>query len=433
MKLETFKSMLLIGLIGLSLILTFSLWNYKTDYSGPHNTDPAYIPETDAGGDVRTKSDVIIPSKAIFHMGEEHYGFDEPSRLIDMYKDIQQWSLTEYAAKEDENFQLEKPYIDIEYPERFPIEVIKSLFTLADDIDLPNWNFKHILISKEEEQNSVSLYFMSVNNRNYIEFTVYDKSASTTVDQLLTQRKNLVEYMVYDEANKPLYLPVEPVELSYRTLAIGEIVPNIFVDALFINPSLVVTPNFGESYFIDGQRDMRVVNNGLRLEFTNPLQNVTERMNTLQIIEKSLADINDHKGWTTDFYVAGIEKSINRIVYQMYYEDYPVFDEHGSTSIEQQWRNQQLYKYNRPLFSLSSTLGGDPTELPSGNDVIYFLENIDKYHIEKVSDAKIGYYVSSIDEKSYSITLEPSWFVLYNGKWQRLNFDELNTYNEGGI
>ncbi|HLR16180.1 MAG TPA: two-component system activity regulator YycH [Bacillota bacterium] len=434
MRLETFKTILLIGLIGLSLILTFSLWSYQNEYNGPHNTNPAYIPESDAGGEVKTKRDVIIPSKAIFHMDGQHYGFDHPSRLVNFYKEIQHWTLTEFVAREDNEFHLDTPYIEMNYPEAFPIEIIKSLFSLADDIELPRWNFDQILFSLEEEKSAVSLYFLSVDERNYIHFTVYDQSAYLAVEGYLDQKKHLVEYTEYNTGHDSFYIPVRPPKLRNQTLTVDIVETNVFVDALFKNPSVVVTPNIGESYFIDGQRDMRVVDNGLRLEFTNPLQNTSERMSSIEIIEQSLADINDHKGWTSDFYVEGIEKSVNRIVYQMYYEDYPVFQDHAAaTTIEQQWRNQQLYKYNRPLFHIVSPLGGDEKELESGNDVIYFLEQMDKYHMEKVKDVKVGYYVTEIDGKQYSITLEPAWFVLYNGSWQRLKFDDLNAYDEGGM
>lgn len=433
MRLEVLKTIILTGLIGLSLILTFSLWSYQTSYSGPHNADPAYIPEADAGGEVKTKRDVVVPSKAIFHIEDEHYGFDHPSNLMNMYKEIQYWSLTEYVEKEDERFELNDSHVEIEYPQSFPTEIIKSLFTLADDVELPNWNFERILISIQEEQKSVSLFFLSVDQRNYIQFTVYDQAAYAKIDELLTEKDHLVKNIVYNENNVPIYLPEKSPSLLSRTISVKTIDARVFVDALFRNPSLVVTPNFGESYFIDGQRDMRVVDEGLRLEFTNPLQNVNERMSSLEVIEESLGNINDHKGWTSDFHIAGIEKSVNRIVYQMYYDDYPVFDESERFSIEQQWRNQKLYKYNRPLYNLLSPLGEEEVELPSGNDVVYYLENMDQIHTEKVTDVKIGYYVSNVDPEYNIITLEPSWFMFYNGRWQRIRFDDLNSLDEGGL
>lgn len=433
MKLETFKTIILFGLIGLSLILSFSLWSYQTNYSGSHNPDPSYVPEVDAGGDVQTKRDVIVPKESIIHTGQSHYGFEHPEHLMDLYKDIQHWTLTEYVAKEEQDYDFDEPYMEMVYPEAFPIEVIKNLFTLADDIDLPNWNFERMLFSLEEEQNAVSIFFLSVDERNYIRFTVYDQSAYTAVSDLLENKEHLVEYMVYNEDHKPFYVPVDTTEVRNRTLAVDTIDPRIFVDALFQNPSLVATPNFGESYFIDGQRDMRVTDDGAGLEFINPLQNTPDRMNSMELIEESLAEVNDHNGWTADYHLAAIDKTVNRIVYQMYYDDYPVFHDQGRTSIEQQWRNQQLYKYNRPLFIFESPLGGDYTELPSGYEVIYFLENIDKYHVEKVSDVQIGYRVADLDVTSYSIiTLEPAWYMLYNGKWQRIDFDELDEQHKGG-
>lgn len=433
MKFETFKSLVLTGLVGLSLLLTFSLWSYQPDYPTSQNTDPAYLPEIDAGGEVETKRGIIVPKRAVFHIEDHFYGFGHPSQLMDLYKEVQHWSLTEYVVREDETIELEEPYIELIYPEAFPIGMSKNLFTLADDIEMSNWSFERVFISMEEEHEAVLIYFPSADGRHHIRFTVYDEDASATINGLLEDQENLVEYNVYNEEYNPLYLPMEPMELRHRTIAVGEIKPVIFVDALFRNPSIVVTPNFGESYFIDGQRDMRVTEDGHRLEFTNPLQNTSDRMSIVEIIEEGLAEINDHKGWTGDFRIMTIDKSINRIVYQMHYEGYPVYHDRGLTLIEQQWRNQQLYKYNRPLFRLVSPFSGGLKELPSGNEVIYFLENIGNYEVEKVSDVQIGYSVSTIDEESHSISLEPAWFMLYNDKWQQIRMEELESYNEGGF
>ncbi len=433
MKFETFKSLVLIGLVGLSLLLTFSVWNYQPDYPTSQNTDPAYIPEIDAGGEVETKRGVVIPTRGIFHIEEEYYGFDQPSKLMDLYKNVQHWSLAEYVERADEEIDLAKPYFEMVYPEMFPIEMVKSLFTLADDIELPNWNFERVLIALEEEHEAIRIYFPSHDERHHIRFTVYEEEAYVMIADILQERDHLVEYIMHHEGHTPLYLPKDPTELSYRTIAVDRIEPPIFVDALFQNPSIVVTPNFGESYFIDGQRDMRVTENGHRLEFINPLQNTTDRMSLVEILEQSLASINDHKGWTADFHVQTIDKSNNRIVYQMHYEGYPVYHEGGLTIIEQQWRNQYLYKYNRPLFRLLSPFSGGLVLLPSGNEVIYFLEHISNYEIEKVSDIQIGYFVADIDEESRSIRLEPAWFMLYNDRWQQIRMDDLESYNEGGF
>lgn len=434
MKYETAKSLLLSSLIILSVVLTFSLWSYQPDYTTSQNTDPEFVAEADAGGEIATKRGVIIPSKAIFHVNNDYFGYGDPNQLLHLYNDLQHWSLTEYVEREDQAIDFhENKYIEMTYPETFPIDMVKSLFTLVDEVVLPNWNFDRILISKEDEQKVVSIYFPSVDGRHHIQFTVYDQQSYERVKSLLDQQEDLVAYMKYDEAAKRIYLPVERTELSHQAVTIETIEPSRFVNALFRNPSIVVTPNFGESYFIDGQRDMRVAAKGNRLEFINPIEGTTDRMGLDEIIEASLTDINDHKGWTADFHIMSIDKSINRIVYQMHYEGYPVYHEDSITLIEQQWRNYQLYKYNRPLFSLLSPFSGGLEELRSGKEVIYFLENIDQYDVNRVSDVQIGYYVPEIDRLAHSITLEPAWFMLYNDTWQRIRFDQMELLLEGGV
>ena len=66
MKLETFKSILLVLLIALSLMLTFGLWNYKSDFE-QLETGKNYASEVSVGGQQgRTRNNLIAPSSIIF-------------------------------------------------------------------------------------------------------------------------------------------------------------------------------------------------------------------------------------------------------------------------------------------------------------------------------------------------------------------------------
>src|SRR5699024_8022339 len=106
-------------------------------------------------------------------------------------------------------------------------------------------------------------------------------------------------FFVFDEGKEPIYLPKYDQEYTKKTFVANTIEPEVFVNALFSTPS-IVTSNVSEAYFTDGQRGMEVVQDGRRLEYTNPIQSQEDRLDALELIDKSMDHINEHKGWTND-------------------------------------------------------------------------------------------------------------------------------------
>src|SRR5699024_7204207 len=119
-----------------------------------------------------------------------------------------------------------------------------------------------------------------------------------------------------------------------------------------------------------------------------------DRMEALDLITRTIENINDHKGWTNDFYLSDVTTATNRVKYQMHYKGYPVFNYSNLSIIEQQWRNHNLYQYDRPIFQLKNELRQETKELVSGESIIETLTNNPNYNMDKVRDLKIGYTLS---------------------------------------
>src|SRR5690625_702715 len=239
-----------------------------------------------------------------------------------------------------------------------------------------------------------------------------------TYEHLLSyfeEEKGLIEYVKYEFTNKPIYVPKGSPNMEKQTLVASSIKPDSFINALFINPNLV-TPNRKEAYFTDGQRGMSVLQDGKKLEFINPIQSSYERLDTMELLEKSINHINDHKGWTNDYMFEGIKESKNRVIYRLYHEGYPVFDHYGLSVMEEEWRGEDLYQYKRPLISIGNVLNTQSVSLMSGESVIHLVENNKSMDEEQIKDIKLGYYLHYLYD-AHSLTLEPSWFILYDGEW----------------
>src|SRR5699024_10901813 len=261
----------------------------------------------------------------------------------------------------------EKKYIELVFPSAVPADLIINLFTFHEDIDPPNWSFERVFLVLDENEHIVELVVLSVDDRKQITAKIEKMEAYDELSASFDSEE-LADYISFGSANEPIYLPKERLKMSSKTLIASSIEPEQFINALFSNPSLV-TPNTREAYFTDGQRGMEVVHDKRKLEFINPIQSSFEILDSYELLDRSVNNINEHKGWTNDFIFEEMNNSSNYIRFRLYYEGFPVFDHYNISIIEQEWREQELYQYARPLVQIGNLLNSEEIELPSGQEV----------------------------------------------------------------
>jgi len=431
MTLETFKSFVLVILIGLSLILTYSLWTFQPNYDR-YKGDLQYVSEVDLGGNVASTKSIIKPHMMVFHKNHEYFSFKQPETAQRLFADFQEYTLANFTTSELTDLTTENHLLEIMFPESLPLEMIQSLFTLEDpDISLPKWTFKTMYLVFAEDDSQIDVHFLSTDEQEQVVFTIESSRAITHLLSTFLQEDNLERYFLVEDLSPHIYLPEDQPEIQTRTLAIERVSPSKLVDALFSNPALV-SPNVGEAYYTDGQRGMRVLNDRKSIEYINPIQSSYEHMDKMDLLDASISKINDHAGWTDDFYLDTIVSSLNQVVYRMHYDDYPIFHQGDLSIIDHQWRQQDVYKYKRPIFHLKSSFGGNTIHLPSGHELMTYLHGHLENNIDHVRDIRLGYNLIYSDSEPYSVNLEPAWFMNYNGQWQVIRMVDPN-HDEGSV
>jgi len=183
----------------------------------------------------------------------------------------------------------------------------------------------------------------------------------------------------------------------------------------------LVTQNVRENYYTDGQRGLRMSQDDLKMDFVNPLQGNYESMTRMELLDHAIANINEQKGWTNSFRFERIEGFINQVRFRMTYDGYGVYDNYGLTLIDQEWRNQLLYKYARPMLEVGNVLNSKDVTLPSGEQVLETIQaHPEKLKIKEIKDIRVGYFLNYVNDVR-SITLEPYWFILYENDWLKFN------------
>ncbi|MGM8212840.1 YycH family regulatory protein [Virgibacillus sp. W0430] len=429
MTYERIKTFILTLLVGISLLLTFALWSNQPNFDQFHDT--RYINQGDLGGKEEKKKGIIEPSSIIFHENGTHYGFKNPLSMASLTKDMHTWVLYDFQPGEARGRPKNKQQVEVIFPSPIPMSILPSLLKFNKENYMPNWSFQRIHITFKEKSRSLELLFLSVDGRKQATAVVDKSDKYELLVNYFKERELFEEYISFSNATTTIYLPKNPVVMHRKTLATTTIEPDLLVNVLFSTPSLV-SANIGEAYFTDSQRGMRLLQDGRAIEYTNPIQSNYERMEIIELFDKSISNINEHKGWTNDYKFESADKSINEIRYRMYYDGYPVFDYADLSVIEQEWRSQELYQYYRPLFVLNNSLGQDEVNLPSGQAVLNYLESSDNFELRNIKDIRIGYHLDDTENASHSIALRPGWYINYNGSWRQV--DVANSYSfKGGM
>lgn len=432
MKLETTKSFILIVLIGISLMLTYGLWSYQPNYD-PLSKTPL-VNEVDIGGQEDTKKDIIAPSKIIYHTNGNYYGFSNPTRQRHLFRNMQSWVMSNFEVKDADGRKAKNYEVEVIFPSAIPMDLVGSTFDFNEDVILPSWPLKRMYFTFESAKASLKVQFMSENGKQQATAIINDSENYEALWSGIQSLDGMRKHILFNEKHTPIYLPAETGDLMKRSFVAESIDANQFVNALFTDPAVVMRPNLaaknsGETYYSDDRRQMRVYHDGQGMEFVNPYTNENDQMDAMGLLERSIANINEHKGWTDDYHLLDIDAPSHRVRYQMFMDGYPIYSSSNLSFIGQEWRDQILTKYQRPLFQFGDFLDSTQVDLPSGSDVVNYLD--DNFNAENILDVQLGYRLSYIKDISPYITLEPAWYMNYNNSWLEVNFEDLSQIKGG--
>lgn len=428
MNFDVIKTYILTFLVLTSLLLTLALWKYEPSLEPLYENE--LVNEVDLGGDERMKRTLIKPSTISFQSNDKYFGLNSPLEGERLYQDMQEWLLSDYQTSEAKGRPTSDYQIEVVFPNVLPVEVIRSLFNVNEDDPLPNWSFERLFIILHEESSTIELMFLSIDGQQELRYHVNTSEAFTSIWRYFENVDELNEYLPFGSSSSPIYVPKDKLEIRSQSLAIQSIDETLLIDVL-LNPSLI-SANLSGSYFTDGQRRLSILQEGRIMEFINPIHSQERLTDAIQLLDLSITHINGHKGWTNDYQLVDIDLQEEVIRYRMFYEGYPIFNSTDLSIIEQEWRNQDLHLYGRPLFSISNLPGGRTVELSSGTEVINYLIESESYQLENIQDIQIGYKIASFDDASYSILLEPTWYMNYKGVWSEVRMNELDEFKRGG-
>ncbi|MFJ7937601.1 YycH family regulatory protein [Peribacillus sp. NPDC096622] len=444
MNFERAKSIILIILVGTSIFLTWSIWTYEPEYDLFEQSSEFIKIKSD----VQIVSDVIKPVSILFHGNGQHFQTSSPAEINEMENEFLQWrfsGIKEVSVKrlqrKFDDFVHEDGSIEIEFSDEIPISLYKTVLNIADT-EVPKFSFDRIIIKQKDISGNVSaVYFVSYDQGEIYQGMVDSKKLRNFMDSFYQGSYDKHPEYTAETINskRTLFVPENPVEINRLEYYIDYLDIGDLKSALFINPKYVRQEpvSVGEEY-TDGTRLMTVNKDNYLISYINPAQKRKLFGSPSALLQKGIEFINDHAGWEDNNYrFAYMSENEQRVVFRLFVNGYPTFNESGMTEIEQIWGKEEIYSYDRPYFKLDSVLPsvGSPEILQSGKEVVNQLKSKDNIDFKSVEDISIGYKLDkSLDSKLVTlVTLEPTWYYRIGDKWFIVPFDEDTGGDQSGL
>ncbi|MFS0821117.1 YycH family regulatory protein [Bacillus sp. 1P02SD] len=426
MKYESIKTTILIILVLLSIVLTWTLWTYQPQYKDIQS-DGVVEEVTE---NVRKETSLIIkPSKVLYHIEGRHFGTFSETELNRVMKEIRTWEIQDvqnitHTVQDDglADFLSRNGHVEIFFPDPFPLQLYKSFLKINDkEHSLISFDRFVIDVNSENREEGI-VYFVSTGDNLVYEGRInsglprdFRRSFYTTA----TRYPEQIEYSL-SETNS-VYLPKDEISVNRLDYFTDTIDIKTFVDRLFTDSDLVKGDRLstGEVY-TDGTRLLRIYTNQKYIEFINPTRMSGNQSDTTDLIQTSIDFVNEHVGWTDDYRFFSWNKESQMTKFKLFVKNIPVFNSNGLVDITQQWENNEIVEYDHPSVSLQIGLPPSEKKLSNGELVMETITSIPNFNPELLDSVTVAYELKENKDNSQFVSLQPTWYYRYNGKWEKV-------------
>lgn len=428
--LEHVKSAVLLILVALSLLLTFSIWTYTPPYATID--DPPVVDIAIA--EKKRTSDVIKPYRMLLsYSGAAGIkGSLNSNEMEGIMGIMRSWTLeapklsdNEVSIEEMNTLLRMQNQLVFSYPAEIPIQSFRQIMPFADQA-IPDFSFDHLIVHWKSQAGESDLHVTFLNSVSQRMFE--SEILSSDIAEVLIRVEDMDRRLpIFNEIVREnlasLYVSSVQLPLEEYTFGLEEISPEKFKNALFSNPNLVRSNPVGTSsqQYTDDTALMNIDYGPRRISYVHPASETELPGDSARLITNSIAFVNEHEGWTDDYRLSRINATTQQITYQLHLKGLPIFSDTMATDMIQYWGISEVYRYIRPYYTLnqSSPFRTARKQLPSGQFIYDYLVAQGDVDMNLVTDIKPGYYVQR-DASQPILVLVPYWYYQLSGTWVRI-------------
>lgn len=439
MNYEHIKTTILIVLITLSVVLTWQLYTFQPEIALLDDT-ARYVPSDSlqAEREERKLRDVIQPEQIILHQNNEFAMIPtNDERFAKIYQNLLRSSLFEVDLLATGPFpkKLESGGIELIFPDAIPIDLFLSFFEQSEEEFLLAISEVDRLFLYGSSDGSVHMQILSIEEERVIELGTSIATPELALflessDQNISVRPLFDPSPPYSsKLSADVYISTEPVKASRLSFQTSLLSTEFYKQTLFTDPGSVkyYQQSDGEDSYTDGNRIITMQNNGLFMEYINPIFIESQDRTSKHIVQSSYEFVNGHGGWSDHYLLTSWRSTDLReeATFLLHVDGYPVlhFDGQGSMSLDIIRSGNQVVSYKRPLFELDNTPIDvrERVDLPSGEEVLERLSQQEFFEPKRLNKLVVGYEM--ITRTTSFVTIEPHWFALYGNRWQKVTFE----------
>ncbi|WJY26807.1 YycH family regulatory protein [Sporosarcina trichiuri] len=423
---EAIKSVVLLLLVILSITFTFSIWSYAPKFKTIDSNQAVEGSVTNVT-DKRPVSDIVLPYKWVFKLGEDDLlGTTDPQDIEPVLSEMMRWKMFGMTAVDQQMTPAEldallkrsNQYV-LYYPGEVPIGVYKDVLEIEDK-NVPEVLFNRLIVNWNPEDSLPEIHFVSTVSKTHYKAKVKMEDTQQFQKSIIKKGKQLGRYKeVPVDETRTLTVADEPLELDHATYIVEEINPSLFKDALFNDPNAVrrnlIDTNTEE--YGDDHAFMNVNTKTKVLRFVYPPDS-QELAIPSELMSTSIEFVNDHNGWTDDYRYSYMNPVSRYIQFQLYDGGLPVFsDIPNETEITEILGDNRIHQYIRPYYTLNSPIKTYKKTLPAATEVAKVLQESDELDATGLEEIKPGYLMFH-DTETGVMRLEPYWFYYIKGNWE---------------
>lgn len=430
MTYENIKSLILVILVCFSVFLTWSIWTYQPNLETMEKTKTVQEVAISAKKDAE---EIVKPDRILYHYSKDkHFGTTSTEEIDKIIAEISRWSFTDFANVSNEvrnlpSFIHNTGNAVILFPDSIPIDFYRTIIDMKEK-KIPNFYFDRIIIDTEGIQKDQGfVYFVSTEKNQVYRSQVPASFVQNFKNGFFHNAEYSLQYVKYFPYkgfnNLVLFLPEEETKMLQYQFLSTPIDSEKFKNALFKVPSVVQKNSHSTiEEYTNGSSLMRVNHDRNTLSYVNPVGRSDSQLTSKGLLKRSIDFVNEHGGWTDNYRFVEMDESNHQVLFRLYDDKgYPIFSEgSGISEIREKWGQSDIYQYFRNNFLIGFPMEPTETKLPSGQEIIQFLEQ-KGLEMDKLQDMTLGY---SMEKDSRLVYLEPSWFYRYNGSWIRISMDE---------
>ncbi len=425
MTLEHIKTVILILLIILSSLLTWTIWTYQPNYRVLE--DEKTVQGVSLSGEERAINEIVFPGQVYCHFSNVHYGTLDSELIERMMKEISRWG---YDHFEEISGELEDIYdfiyrngmTEIVFPASVPMKVFRT-FAEVKDKNTSTIDFDRLVIDTNHLTKSHGyVYFVSTENLTVYRSEVPASLVANFREQFYLPSVQSGQFyphqMVTLENGNKLLVRTAATKMKRYSYLMDSLPAEEFKNALFNDPHFVKrnATSSGEEYY-DESTLLSINFKANMLHYVNPAQSKGGVMNTDRLLSQSIDFINGHGGWTGNYRYADIDIFEKTILFRLHHpEGYPIFSTNGISEIYLSWGETSVTQYMRNNFSLGGKIEEEEVWMPSGLEVYNSLIKREGFQPKYLQDLVLGYKMTNHVEGKL-LYLEPAWYYKYRDQW----------------